>query len=230
MKKALLLSTLLYLLSPLSTHAQTIDILWEGDGYTPPFYEGGVPWTSEGVVRFVAVPEGLGSPATLDYKWTRNGTVLGNTNGVGANTLEIDDSLFSRPQSVSVEIVSGDTILASDAAYVTPRIPKLLVYENNPLYGFLFNQEVSGNYTLAQQELRLTAFPLFFSIPTRSYPYITYTWRSGGREDSASDSVTYRAPEGASGAASVSVKATNTETLKQTVEKNFLIQFNNEPK
>lgn len=230
MKKALFLSLLYCLLSPVSTHAQTVDILWEGDGYTPPFYEGGVPWTSEGVIRFVAVPQGLGNSAALNYKWTRNGTVLGNTNGVGANTLEIDDSLFSRPQNVTVEIMSGEESLALDTVTVTPRAPKLLIYENNPLYGFLFNQEVSGGYTLTEEEVRLTAFPLFYSIPYRDYQYIEYSWRSRAAQDSTTDTVIYRAPQGTAGSAAVTLRATNKDTLKQTVEKNFLIQFNNESK
>ncbi len=227
MKKGFFFFTIYCLLSTVSAHAQSVDLLWEGKGYVPPFYQGGAPWTSEGAIRFVAVPQGLGAPASLTYKWSRNGTVLGETNGVGVRTLEIQDSIFSRPQTVSVEIMSDEDILASAAVTVTPRAPSLLIYERHPLFGFLFNKEASRGYSLDESEASFTVFPLFYTIPGRDFPYVKYTWRSRGGEDSTSDSVTYRVPEGATGAASVSVKVHNTERIRQTMQTNFLVQFNN---
>ena len=143
MKKALLFSlfTIYCLLSTASAHAQSVDILYSGMTYTPPFYEGGALWSGESVIQMVAIPQGLGNPTQLFYKWSKNGTVLGNTNGVGKNSLIFSDTIFSKPVSITVEIVAADeTVLAESSVTVVPSPASLLVYEKNPLFGYLFHQ------------------------------------------------------------------------------------------
>lgn len=226
MKKAFLLSTIYCLLSTGSVFAQSVDILWSGDGYVPPFYQGGMPWTQEGIVRLFAVPQGLGNPGNLFYKWSRNGTVLGNTNGVGKNSLTISDSIFSKPISVTVEILSSaEEVLASSAVTLVPAAPELLVYEKNPLYGFLFNAEASGGYRLPENEITFAAFPLFFTMPVREHPALRYSWRSNAGDETGESLVTYRVPENAGGMASVSVSVSDTNSIRQKAERSFLVQF-----
>lgn len=224
MKKALFILSVL--LTPFVLHAQSVDILWEGQGYVPPFYEGGAPWAKEGRIRFLAIPQGLGNPQNLFFKWSRNGTVLGNTNGLGVTTLNLSDSIFSKPQTISVEIVGGDeTTLAQTSVTVTPRAPEVLIYEKNPLYGVMFNREAGRGYVSSKEELVFEAFPLFFHTLSMNAPQLSYSWRSASGEDSREPMVTYRVPEGAAGNASVSITISNAETLMQKVSKGFLIQF-----
>lgn len=225
--KTLFLS--LALLLPTFVSAQSVDILYTGVNYTPPFYRGGSLWSQEGSLMFLAVPQGLGNPANLNYKWTKDGTVLGSVSGIGQNALYSNDPLFSKPQTVKVEIVApDDTIVASASVSVTPIKPIILVYEKHPLYGFLFNQEASPNYRLTGPETTFAAFPLFFSTTNRENSSVNYSWKSSAGEDSAVSTVTYRIPENSSGQASISVKAANPASIRQMADKSFLVQFGNE--
>src|SRR6185312_14095227 len=62
-----------------------VDLMWEGEGYIPPFYEGRAMWAHEGQITLFAVPHVLNAngtpinPNTLIYKWIQNDTVLGDS-------------------------------------------------------------------------------------------------------------------------------------------------------
>lgn len=210
-------------------HAQSVDILYAGDTYTLPFYKGGALWSGESTLTMFAVPQGLGDPSNLNYKWREGTTVLGDVNGVGRNAVRFPDSIFSKPQVFSVEIVDGeDAPVAQSYINVAPTSSGLLVYEKNPLFGFLFNREVSGVYQVGEQEISFSAFPLYFSTKDKDDSNLLYSWRSSSSQDDSGSTVTYRIPDGAKGQAAVSVKATNSSTLRQTVEKKMTLQFGNE--
>lgn len=226
MKFFLALLLTVYCLLPTVVSAQSIDLLWEGESYAPPFYQGGVPWSKQGYISLVAVPSGLGASQSLNYKWTKNGTVLGSLSGVGKNTLRILDSVLSKPQEFKVEIISSDdAVLAQSAFTVRPQEPELVVYENNPLYGVLFHRALSGEFSLTGGEATLTAFPYWFNTDSKDAPSLEYVWRSNAREDGRGSSITYRRPEGVSGSTAVSVRVSDPEILMMPVTSGFLIQF-----
>lgn len=226
MKFFLTLLLTIYCLLPTPTHAQSVDLLWEGESYAPPFYQGGVPWSKQGYISLVAVPNGLGAPQGLNYKWMRNGTVLGSLSGVGMNTLRLLDSVLSKAQEFRVEVVSIDNeVLAQNTFTIRPRNPELLVYENNPLYGNIFHRALSGEYSLTGGEATLTAFPYLFPTESKDAPSLEYAWRSNAREDGQGSSITYRRPESVSGSTAVSVRVSDPEILLMPVTSGFLIQF-----
>lgn len=215
-----------YFLLPTSTNAQSVDLLWQGKTYAPPFYKGRDLWSNQSRISFMAIPQGLGNPAALHYKWTRNGTVLGNINGVGRNYLSFLDSILSKPQTIKVEIISGqNTVLAEASVTVTPISPILAVYENNPLYGYMFHRETSGTYELKEREVTFSAFPFFFSISNRANSKVSYEWRTNVGETETTNSVTYRSPDNAAGSSAVQVRATNKDQITQDADKNFLVEF-----
>jgi hypothetical protein len=227
MKKLFFLTTLYCLLFSVA-QAQSVDILWQGRGYTPPFYQGRTLWSRQSGITLVAIPQGLGNSANLNYKWSRSGTVLGNISGVGKNSINYADSVLSRPQTFKVEIVSGadgETVLASASVDLAPIDPEILVYENHPLYGFTFHKETGSSYLLRNEEVTFTAFPLFFSAPSRTSNLLSYQWRTNAQDAQKAGSVTYRTPEGASGSARVEAHVTNREMIMQDVRKSFLVQF-----
>ncbi|MBX4181407.1 hypothetical protein KW807_00910 [Candidatus Parcubacteria bacterium] len=220
---------IVYCLLFLSTHsvlAQSVDLLWQAQTYTPPFYEGKALWSKQSVIRLVAIPQGLGTPSNLIYKWIRNDTVLGNISGVGKNTLTYVDSILSRPQTFEVQILSSDdSVLARDSVSLAPRDPSIAVYENNPLYGFLFHREVGGEYDLREKEVSFGAFPYFFSVANRVNNQANYEWRVNNGSAQLGASVTYRAPEDNSGSSIVSIKASHVQDIVQEVKKDFLVKF-----
>lgn len=216
---------LLLSLMPIFSYAQTVDIVWQGRGYSSPFYKGRTLWSKQSQINFLAIPQGLGDPASLDYIWSKNGTVLGKISGVGKNTLSVNDTLFSKPMTIKVEIVKGEEELLADASVtLTPSSPFVSIYENNPLYGFSFHKAVLNNYVMNDKESTFTAFPLFFSTNRNDDTSLIYKW--GGRE--GKNTITYRAPEGGAGISQTSVLITHKDLFIQTAEQDFLIRFGNE--
>src|SRR5688572_16598777 len=105
-KTVFLLLVLMFLIPFFNLKAQEVDLLWQAETYTLPFYKGKALWSKESRVKLLAIPRGpgVGNPLNLTYKWTKNGTVLGNINGVGKNTIAFTDSIISRPQTIQVDI------------------------------------------------------------------------------------------------------------------------------
>ncbi len=222
----LILASCFLLLASTPALAQSVDLLWHGDTYTPPFYQGKALWSKQSQIIFLAIPHGVGNPANLNYKWTRNGTVLGNISGIGRNTFSFFDSILSKPQIIKVDIISGkNTVLASASVTVVPISPTLMVYENNPLYGFMFHKETGGAYKLQGEEITFTAFPFFFSALERVNNTLSYEWRTNVGLSETGNSVTYRIPDNTSGSSQVSVKILNTDKIMQSAGKSFLVQF-----
>src|SRR3989344_3741283 len=114
MRIKFILSFLIFLL-PVIANAQSIDILWQGETYTPPFYQGRTLWSTESRITLVAIPHNLGNRNALNYRWTQNSTVLGNVSGVGKHSLSFMDPIISRPQKIKVEIMSGSGSVLSSA-------------------------------------------------------------------------------------------------------------------
>lgn len=220
---------LFLILTPTTTHAQSVDLIWQGETYTTPFYKGLALWTTESRVTLVAIPQGLGGASNLYYKWTKNGTVLGNINGVGRNHISFVDPIISRPQEIKVEIISSDkeTVLAGASTLIAPDTSSLAIYENDPLYGFMFHKETNGTYPLKNKEITFTMFPFFSSIDDRENNNLNYKWQTsdtgGGAE--TGNSITYLGPEGVTGSAEIKASFSNTKNITQSAGKKFLVRF-----
>jgi hypothetical protein len=212
-----------------SLTAQSVDILWQGESYTPPFYEGLPMWSRQSLITLVAIPNGLGSPSALSYKWSKNGTVLGSLSGIGKNSLKFADTVFSKPQRIEVEIISSnEETLAESSIIVTPRDFTPLVYEKNPLYGYLFHHEVGESFRLYEGEVTFSAFPLFSSPPLRDGANLSYKWSTNSGESGVGQDITYRVPEEGGGSAMVNLRVTNSEKILPSISRSFLVQFGEE--
>lgn len=220
-----LISTLL-VLPALSVHAQGVDILWQGETYTPPFYKGKSLWSTQSRVTLVAIPQGFGSLKNLTYKWIKNGTTLGNVSGVGKSSLSFTDSIISRPQTIEVKILSNQgSELAQASVFIAPVSTTIVVYEKNPLYGFLFHKEVGSVYKFQNKEITFTTFPFFFSISGREDDNLGYRWLPVVTEGVVRSSITYRVQENAVGSSQISVVASNIAKITQRASKSFVVQF-----
>src|SRR3989338_9720185 len=230
MRKFYILSVLALLVIPIfSLNAQSVDLLWQGNTYTPPFYEGAPIWSSQSMITILAVTNGLGDPAKLVYKWTQNGTVLGNINGFGRSSISFYDTIISRPQTIKVDILPFDdydsAVLASATVFVAATSPTLAIYENNPLYGFMFHRETSGTHQLEDREVTFTAFPLFFTALNRFDSTLGYEWQTNVGIVETRNSVTYSTPDDATGVSSVQVRALSRDKILQSGDNSFLVEF-----
>ena len=66
MKKIVFLFAIYSLLFTV-VNAQSVDLLWQGETYVPPFYKGKSLWSDQSRITLFAIPQGLGNPANLNY-------------------------------------------------------------------------------------------------------------------------------------------------------------------
>jgi hypothetical protein len=213
-----------------SVRAQEIDFLIQGDTYTPPFYKGRSLWSTQTKITAVAIPRipGVSNTSSLEYIWTKNGTVLGGpqgVNGVGRSTLTFTDQISER-QIIKLEILSSEgALLTEESITISPVKTEVLVFENNPLYGFLFHNEVGQEYSMKGSEVTFAAFPLFFSAINIGASSIEYRWQSNNESLGISPETTLRSPDGIRGSSIINVKASHKDKFLQESRKNFLVEF-----
>lgn len=181
-----------------------VDIVWEGQTYVPPFYEGrplvngSSSFTAIAVPRVVEngrdVPEG-----ELSYAWSINGQSLSDQSGYGKSSIEAVPPFFDTPFTVSVVVTtrSGATV-AENEVTITPTPPVMLIYQNLPLSGIDFNRAQTEAVSFSENELSFKAYPFFVENPDE----LSYAWEINGVSvtDSASPrSLTVRKTSGESG-------------------------------
>jgi len=217
---------ILFISFPAPAFTQAVDIIWQGNVYAPPFYEGKALWSNQSLVTLVAIPQGLGNPDDLTYRWTKNGTVLGEISGIGRESMSFQDSIFSKPQIVKVEVLSVDEqILSETSITLVPIRSELLVYESNPLLGHMFHQEVVEKFKMKDDEVTFAAFPLYMSTTVRDGENLIYSWLTNGGEVGVDNSVTFRSPDSGSGSANIILGLKNNLLIMPDITRSFLVQF-----
>jgi hypothetical protein len=226
MHKFLILSVFIIIILPAISWAETstgVDLMWQGDGYVPPFYEARTLWGNQTGITFLAIPYGFDSTTDLYYKWYLDEDPIGTESGIGRNTFRFADSILSKPRQISVELMRNKEVVASATEVVSPTSPQILVYENSPLYGYLFNNEIGEVYNMTEPESTFAAFPLLFKTTDKSSG-VSYVWSTNSGEGSRSNSVTYRSPS-TSGSSRVSVSATSINNPLQSAGRSFTVNF-----
>lgn len=229
MRRMIVLILFIFLIPTTLRAAGEVDLLWQGGTYTPPFYEGLPLWSNQSRITFTAISN-LPASSNPYYRWTKNGTVLGSMSGLGKKSIMFIDSILSLPIEVKIDLRDGEDgkVLGTASVTLNPIAPRLLILENNPLYGLMLNKAVGSEFPLSENEVTFSAFPLFSAVSTRFAPAFTYTWRTNDGDSRDGNSVTYRAPDSGSGSASVNLKAAHSIILAQPENKSFLIKFSNQ--
>lgn len=234
MKRFLVLLTLLALAPSLSYAAtNSVDVLYSGSGYVPPFYEGRTLWGRQTQVTFYAVPHvftgsGREIPASqLIFRWSKDGTILGLSSGLGQDSISFNDTVIGLPIEIKVDVMTdSSTVVASSDASYAPVTPFLLTYENSPTNGYLFNHEASQGITMSGPEITLAGFPFLFSTSNKA-TRVNYAWTTGTSRTQSGEDVTYRISSGQSGQSAIGVTADLPQVLSQTASEHFLVQFMN---
>lgn len=220
----------------LTIRPTSVDVIWEAETYTPPFFRGKSLFSHESLITFTAIPNITGqngstpSPQNLIYTWKRNGSALPDFSGYGKNTYKYKSGIISRPIQIEVVVTSPNSdSLGRGFATVYPIDPIVVFYEKNPLYGIMFNKNISGNIDLVnREEIEIVALPLFFSGKNLSNNQIVYDWKINNSiidGKTLERSKIFRPIENTSGSSIVSVSAQNTDGLLQLAEEAFSIEF-----
>lgn len=127
----------------ISIRPSGVDILWDAFSYTPPFYKGKSLAPSSGLITLTAVPQITNSkgklidPKDLVYTWSRRGIILGNSSGVGKQSIVLThESVPLQSFLVSVTVApfqGGSEVSKTVAVPVTD--PSIVLYEKHPLDG-----------------------------------------------------------------------------------------------
>ncbi|MES2224006.1 MAG: hypothetical protein V4469_03705 [Patescibacteria group bacterium] len=208
---------------------QSVDIIWEADTYTPPFYKGKALFSAEEKVTFVAMPNQTSAKNTI-YKWSQDGEVLKDQSGFGKNTLPYEGDILAGQVDVSVETTDGTQNTASNNISIAPTKPEVYMYEKNPLYGTLFNKELSTLFDLGtNQEGTLSIYPFFYGVTNRGDSKLTYNWSINNNPievPTTQNDMTFRNTTNVDGKSAINIDVINTDNSFEDVSKGTLINFN----
>lgn len=213
----------------------SVDLIWESDNFTPPFYKGKSMYIHENKISVIALPHFVSggkeiSPKNLVYTWKNNGDVIQSASGYGKNVYTLTGSLISRPLNIEVEVSSPNTNNYSRAqTTIEPKESEIIIYEKDPLYGINFAHGLTGTYELKGKEVTLMAMPMFFSSSIPNQSGFEYKWLING---SPTDSdpweymQVFRTKDDAEGTAKISVNLKNKSRILQYASNTFYITFN----
>lgn len=209
----------------------SVNLIYEAQSYTPPFYKGKPLFTNQGTLRIVAVPTIVVSskkvdPKKLIYTWKSDGQILSDASGYGKNVMTFNGGVPWKSTEITVSVKTIDQkVTAQDTLLLNPVNPKIVVYENNPVYGILFNKAILGSIKTFKTELSLIAEPYFFSIQNSGYN-LTYSWWMNDQTLSASKkTVTITNKNNLEGMANIGVKVTNNKKIFQYAQTDSVIEF-----
>jgi hypothetical protein len=214
----------------IAINPSSVDLVWESQGYTPPFYKGKALFSYQNDVVIIAMPHIVSggkeiSPKNLIYKWSKNGTVDEDQSGYGKDTFTVKGSILSRAFNVSVEVSSSDTTAVGNAI-VGPTDPLVVFYEKSPLYGIEFQEALQGTVAMQGQEMSVTAIPYFFgSLDTKA---LSYDWKINGAEidrDLSQSTRTFRYAAGTKGTSNISVSIQHDSKVLQLASQSFSLNF-----
>ena len=161
-----------------------LDLLWESDSYTPPGFRGRALPSAGTLLRLEAMPrfarsDGSLIPASaITFTWKRGGYVIPGTSGRGRSRAVIESpSLFGR-DTISVEARTSDGLFNASASVFIPSVePRLVLYQDHPLFGIMYHQAFSDRISLPEVETTFAAIPYFAQANSPVDGSLLYEWR-----------------------------------------------------
>lgn len=214
----------------------SIDLIFESDGYTPPFFRGKLTPVYQNTLRITAIPHLANSsgteydPTTLVYQWKRNGRVIEGQSGYGRQTLTLTGEVVPRPYDISVAVWSRDNSASTEAiTAIDVTGPRIGFYLDDPLYGPLYNKSVGSTVRIGDnKEVSVLSVPFGFNKPSDDNGDLDIVWGLNGRGVTnlrGHESIILRSPEGA-GTSQVQINIRNTDKILQGASATFSALFN----
>jgi hypothetical protein len=211
-----------------------VDLIWEADGYTPPFYRGRSLASPETPVRVMAIPElrdAAGKkvdPAILIYKWSLDGRYQPTISGPGRQTAVIRAAKVGSIDA-RVEVSNlASTIAASRSINIPITGGKLLFYQDRPLQGVWYESALTPRLSLSDPEFTVRAEPYYLSSAEMMAKDIKYEWLLGDKaiepHPENQSLLTFQTNQNSSGVYNISIKASNLKHLLQFVQNTFTIE------
>lgn len=203
-----------------------LDLVYEAQTYTPPLYKGRALFSHQSNVIVAAIPDFVENGIKLSkenivYTWEKNDQVIQSISGLGKDSVNFQGDLISRPFTVSVTAQSPNSnIKAKRRITINPINPNVVIYENNPLYGNIFEKALNTAFNFDREELGITAIPYFFSSNKKDTSSLKYNWFENGKQisnDSFGSFINYtNIGREKSGVSNLSVSVSNTDKILQS--------------
>jgi hypothetical protein len=207
-----------------------VDVLWEADTYTPPFYKGKAMPTYKSKIKVVALSSEDSSNATYTYVW-KNGriTIDDGASGYGKSTYMVEAGYPEVPMTIGLALESvGGSTKYEGTLRITPVDPEVISYPLHPLYGANYAQAIGADVSTLD-ELMVRSEPYFFSQDDIQNHKLQYTWSINGiRVFEAGQNGrdhAFSKPEGASGLSRIEIFIQNTERWMQKAADGFNIIY-----
>jgi hypothetical protein len=212
--------------------AATVDLVWEAESYTPPFYKGKPLLTQYSEVRIVALPRlnnDTFASKDLIYTWSKDGRVLGSLSGYGKNTLRLDGITTAQTVRIAVSVSDrNNTMTAEDELVLNPGRPKLVTYAYSPAHGTLYNMALTANQKMETKEVSFVAVPYFYTYQGGVLPFIEYSWTMNNKPMTGvfDNILTVRNDATSTGNTSISVTGfTKIGNVSQEAKTSFTISY-----
>jgi len=211
-----------------------VDILYEAESYTPPFYKGKAKFPFQGSLRIVALPSFIDSNgkkvsnSRLIFKWKNGNQILNNQSGYGKNILlyKSDESLPKQTEITAEVSFPEESLIAVKKILIEPTSPETVFYEENPEYGILFNKALSETFTIEKEEATISAIPLFFGVTDKDSSLLNYKWILADKSiEQGGSSIVLGNKSGKTGQTQLSVQISNTKDYFQAADNSLNIIF-----
>lgn len=200
--------------------ANDIDLLWHADSYAPPYYFGKGLLATKSAVTITAIPHLFKNgqrlaPDSLIYEWRLDDWNLPDKSGYNKQSLTFVSDGFSvhREHRIEVTISDRERIVqtAKSLTLAPSNIENIVIYENNPLQGPLYNKALAAINMPPGVEKQFIAVPLNFALG--DLDALDYLWSVGGQSEAEVPSKKYlfnfRSLSNAAGNLSVDLQISN---------------------
>lgn len=164
-----------------------VDLIFEAQTYAHPFYKGKRMFTSEAIIDFIAIPNFVNPNGTkipdlnLVYTWKINGVTQGSLSGYGRNTFTTRGTLIERNNQITVEVSAiNSSLKASQSINFRSVTPELVLYENNPILGVVYEKAIQGAFNLERPQVDFEGIPYFYSVDTKDSSLLDFGWTING--------------------------------------------------
>jgi len=212
----------------ISISPSQVDLIWEAQTYTPPFFKGHSLASSEGVITVVALAELKGSngvkisASKLIYKWSKDGKNISSASGLGKQSFTFTGAKLFNDNKVTVSITSQDGLITAERSISIPvSNPRIVVYPAPALLGTEYGNALTNSFTLQEDEMGVRAVPFYFSTTAAGAPATTLAWSLNGKilpTEPGSDMLATLRRGTSAGTARISVKGAHTSNLLQSAE------------
>lgn len=213
-----------------------MDLLWEANSYVPPFYHGKALNPNQGKVTLWAVPNFVNSlgenipSEEIIFNWKKDDKVQQSFSGIGKDSFSFTGTVPIRDVDIEVSASSFDnSIQSTKTIRLTNLDPKIIFYEEHPIYGLMFNRAIRNTVKMFTDEFKVRAFPYYLSVSNPNSPDLSYKWTFNGQYSDSLEgektAMVFRQENPGSGSAQIGLKIDNIKNIFQFADAKFVINF-----